>query len=325
MEARIDSLAGATAFVTGASGFVGRALLPRLAEAGCRDIVCFGRHAPAIGSRAALRHVAGDIRDGAALGSALGAARPDLVVHLAGASVPPRDGPERRSMLDLNVMGTEAVLDAAARAGAGKVLVVGSAAQYGPLTEAGRGLREDDACRPVGLYGISKAAAGALALDFGGMTGLPVMLAVPFNVIGPGQAEHLVPATFIRQLLATPGDGPVRIAVGDVTAERDWIDVRDVARALVVLAARGRGGAYNICTGRAQPVSALLKALQAASPRRFDWAVDPARLRPGQPSIHYGDPARIVAETGWRAEITLADSLAAMLAAADGRVLPAAG
>ena len=127
------------------------------------------------------------------------------------------------------------------------------------------------------------------------MTGLPVMLAVPFNVIGPGQAEHLVPATFIRQLLATPGDGPVRIAVGDVTAERDWIDVRDVAQALVVLAARGRGGAYNICTGRAQPVSALLNALQAASPRRFDWAVDPARLRPGQPSIHYGDPARIAA------------------------------
>lgn len=317
MEASIDTLAGANVFMTGASGFVGRALLPLLVDAGCH-VTCLGRSVPAIAAGVGLRHVTGDIRDTALLRGALAGAEPDLVFHLAGASVPPRDVAERRGMLELNVLGTEAVLEAAAKAGARKVIVVGSAAQYGPLVVAGRGLQEGDACRPVGLYGISKAAAGALALDFAQMTGLSVTLALPFNIIGPGQASHLVPATFIRQIAATPGDGPVRIEVGDVTAERDWIDVRDVARALVSLAMRGRGGAYNICAGRSRPVSVLLDALRDASPRPFEWVVDPARLRPGQPSIHYGDPARIVADTGWKAEIALADSLAAMLATIRG-------
>ncbi|MBW6396478.1 NAD(P)-dependent oxidoreductase [Roseomonas sp. HJA6] len=317
-EAGIDTLAGTSVFLTGASGFVGRALLPLLVDVGCR-VTCFGRSAPVTEMGAPVRHAAGDVRDAAVLDAALAAARPDLVFHLAGVSAPPRDLPARRAMLELNVLATEMLLQAALNAGVRKVLVVGSAAQYGPLARIGRGLREDDACRPTGLYGISKAAAGSVALDFAQATGLSVTLAVPFNVIGPGQAEHLVPATFISQILAAPGDGPVRIRVGDITAERDWVDVRDVARALLSLASRGLGGAYNICSGRPRPVSALLQALRAASPRHFDWVVDEARLRADQPSIHYGDPARIAADTGWSAEIALPDSLAAMFTAAGGQ------
>lgn len=315
----MQGLDGKAVLVTGASGFIGSALLPLL-KGHAREIVCVGRGPSGSRSGPGCRHIACDIRDAASLSKAFRAARPDVVIHLAGMTVPPQDGPARQAMLDVNVLGTEAVLAAAAEAETGFVLVVGSAAQYGPLPTGGRALREDDACRPSGLYGISKAAAGALSLDFGRATGLPVALALPFNVIGPGQAGHLVPATFIRQIIAAPGVGPVTIDVGDVTAQRDWVDVRDVARAVALLAALGQPGSFNICTGRALPVETLLETLRAVSARRLDWTVDPARLRPDQPSVQFGDPARIAAATGWRAEIGLIDTISDMLLAAGGQV-----
>lgn len=315
MQGGMEGLAGRSVLVTGGSGFIGAALLPLLAEAGC-VVSCFGRRAPAHPAR----HLRGDLHDATSLAGAFAAARPEVVIHLAGAAVPPSDVAARRAMLDLNVMGTEAVLAAAAGAGAQHVVVVGSAAQYGPLPAPDHALREDDACRPVGLYGISKAAAGALALDFARGSGLAVTLAVPFNVIGPGQAAHLVPATFIAQLVAAPGNGPVRIAVGDTTAMRDWVDVRDLARAIALLAARRATGTFNICTGRAVAVAELLATLRDLSARPFDWTTEAARLRPEQPSVHRGDPARIAAAIGWRAEIGLRTTLADMLRAAGGDI-----
>jgi GDP-4-dehydro-6-deoxy-D-mannose reductase len=315
----MQGLDGKTVLVTGASGFIGSALLPLLAGH-ARETVCLGRQAPVPPAGPGTRHVACDILDAASLAAAFGTARPDIVIHLAGTSVPPRDAAARRAMLDLNVMGTEAVLAAAEKAGAGLVVVVGSAAQYGPLMAGRQGLREDDPCRPSGLYGISKAAAGALALDLGLATGLPVALAVPFNVIGPGQAAHLVPSAFIGQMVAAPGTGPLRIEVGDVTAQRDWVDVRDVARAIALLAALRQPGAFNICTGRAMPVATLIETLREVSARPLDWTVDAARLRPDQPSVQFGDPSRIAAATGWRAEIGLAATLADMLREAGGQV-----
>lgn len=306
-----------TVMVTGASGFLGAALLPVLAAAGC-EVVCLGRRPPADLPASRARHVRADLLDAASLTAALREARPDIVIHLAGVSLPPGDAAARRAMLELNVLGTETMLAASAASGAGSVVVAGSAAQYGPLAGGAQGLREEDACRPVGLYGISKAASGALALEFGRATGLTVTLAVPFNVIGPGQGEHLVPATFIKQLVAAPGTGPARIELGDVSAERDWIDVRDVARAIALLAARRQPGAFNICTGRPVAVARLLETLRHVSARPFQWILDPARLRPDQPSIQFGDPSRIAQVTGWRAEIKLAKTLADMLCAAGG-------
>lgn len=307
---------GRRLLMTGATGFIGSALLPLLTGLS-RELMTVGRRPPP-GRRA--RHLALDILDTEAVATAFAEARPDTVLHLAGASLPPSEPAARRAMLALNVMGTEAVLTAARECGAGHVLVVGSAAQYGPMPDPKRGLREGDPCRPVGLYGISKAAAGAMALDFGQAAGIAVTLAVPFNVIGAGQPSHLVPATFVRQIVATPDGGPARIAVGDTAAQRDWIDVRDVARAIAILAGRCRPGTYNICTGRPAPVEALLATLRDISARPIEWSVDGSRLRPDQPSVHFGDPSRITAETGWQPEIGLPQTLTDMLLAAGGRV-----
>lgn len=319
MGAGAQELEGRTLVVTGAAGFLGRALLDQLAPLACR-VVTLGRPGSARPPGPRGQHLVGDILDAGSLATSFGAVRPDTVIHLAAQTAPPRDAEQRRAMLAVNVLGTESVLAAAARAGAASAVVVGSAAQYGPMAQGGRALREDDPCRPVGAYGISKAAAGQLALDFGASFGLPVTLALPFNVIGAGQPPHLVPATFIRQVVALPAAGAGCIAVGDIAAQRDWVDVRDVARALVLLAAQRLPGAYNICTGSAVAVSELLAILQRLSARRFDLAQDPARLRPGQPSVQFGDPSKLRDATGWRAQVTLEDSLAAMLLMAGGQV-----
>lgn len=314
MQSGTTGLMGRRILVTGGTGFIGAVFAARLTAAQA-IVFTLARRAAAV-SQPGVQALRADVLDDAALAAAFGQARPEIVVHLAGSVGPPADPPARRAALALDVLGTEAVLGAARAAGVRSAVVLGSAAQYGPPPD-GRALREDDPCRPAGLYGISKAAAGQLALDFGRRFAMPVTLAIPFNVIGPGQPDHLVPATFIRQILALPSDGG-RIAVGDLSAERDWIDVRDVAAALALLAARGGDGAFNICTGRAVPVGALIDTLRRLGPRRFDWLSDPARLQPGQPSKVRGDPAKLAAETGWRAAIALEDSLATMLQAAGG-------
>lgn len=312
-----DGLDGKVVLVTGGSGFIGSALLPLL-SAYSRKVISLSRRPGLSATPTAICHVACDILDGPSLASAFDAQRPDIVIHLAGLSLPPKDAAARRAMIDINLTATDMVLAEAARHEVELAVVAGSAAQYGPMEREDRGLREDDPCRPSGLYGITKAAAGALALDFGRTTGLPVTLALPFNVIGPSQAAHFVPATFIQQLADAPGAGAVCLAVGDLDARRDWVDVRDVARALALLAAAKQPGAFNICTGQAVSVSALLEALCTASGRPLEWRSQPQRRRPDLPSVNFGDPAKIRAMTGWRAQIGLATSLTDMLRASGG-------
>jgi GDP-4-dehydro-6-deoxy-D-mannose reductase len=312
------SLQGRRVLVTGGTGFVGAATARCLAAAGAA-VASLARRPPAGAAPPGVQALCGDILDDAALARALAEARPDTLLHLAGSVAPPGDFAARRATLERDVLGTETVLAAAASAGVGAAIVLGSAAQYGPQPGGGA-VAEDAPCRPAGLYGIAKAAAGAAALDFGRAFGLPVALAIPFNIIGPDQPDHLVPATFIRQVVALPPGAPRRIAVGDTAAERDWIDVRDVAAALALLVHRPRAGAFNICTGRPVAVATLLATIARLVPEPFAWTTEAARLRPGQPSKLHGDPAKLAAETGWRATVPLEESLAAMIRAAGGRL-----
>ena len=171
--------------------------------------------------------------------------------------------------------------------------------------------------RPADSYGLSKWLATTAGLA--ARPPLEVMIARIFNPIGPGLSPGQALGKFAAAL-ATPGLDPLVLRVGDLSPRRDFIDVRDVARALIALAARGRPGrVYHVGTGRSHQVREGLDRLIALSQRSVRVEVDPTLVaRPG-PSDSRADIRRITAETGWRPEIGWEQSLDDLWHEARGR------
>ena len=145
--------------------------------------------------------------------------------------------------------------------------------------------------------------------------GVPAVVTRSFNHIGPGQSPAFAAASFARQLaLIEAGLASPTIAVGNLAAERDLSDVRDTVRAYIALMTRGvPGSCYNVCSGRAVAVQALLDGLRARIRVPVDVAIDPARMRPVDTPVIVGSHARLTRDTGWTPAIPLDETLDALL------------
>jgi len=301
-----------TAIVTGATGFVGRHLVERLAGQArligwCRP----GGHAPDSSWPVEWRTV--DILDLAAVRAAIEESRPAQLYHLAGAPHVGASFGDTVAPLRVNAFGTHHVLDAVRHAGRPcRVLVVSSAQIYGPSDEP---IHEDSRLLPASPYGLSKLAADELARHSVALDALDIVIARPFNHTGPGQSADFAVPSFARQIaLIEAGRGASQIEVGNVEARRDLTDVRDVVDAYVRLMAGGRTGLpYNVCSGRAWRVGDLLDELIHLAHVHVPVHVDAARLRPRDADVLQGDATRIRTELGWtptiRVEQTLRDTL----------------
>jgi GDP-4-dehydro-6-deoxy-D-mannose reductase len=139
---------------------------------------------------------------------------------------------------------------------------------------------------------------------------VPIIVTRGFNAIGPGQDERFVVSGFAKQLAAVAAGEFPAISVGNLTAQRDFLDVRDVAEAYVALWERGEPGeVYNVCSGKATAIADVLRSLIAATGREVDVRQDPARMRPSDLPVSYGDSSKLSAATGWAPVISLAASL----------------
>ena len=168
---------------------------------------------------------------------------------------------------------------------------------------------------PVTPYAAGKAAAEMLAIQAGLAHALPVMRARPFNHIGPGQAPTFVVSSIAREVVEAEKKGRTTVKVGNLSARRDFTDVRDVVRAYRFLAEKGRPGeAYNVCSGRDVAIEQIARRLLALSSADLTLEVDPERLRPVDVPVVRGDPSRLTTTTGWRPEIALDTTLADTLA-----------
>jgi GDP-4-dehydro-6-deoxy-D-mannose reductase len=280
--------------MSGARGFVGSVLAPRLARDG-HDVV------PADAKL--------DVVDGAAVDAAIAAAAPGAIVHLAArASVADSFG-AAEAVARVNYLGTLHVLRAAARRAPGaRVLVVTSGEIYGG--SAGPvALDEGAPLAPASPYARSKAAADALAA----VSGLDVVCARSFNHTGPGQSDTYVAASFARQLAEMElGRREPVLHVGNLAAVRDFLDVADVAEAYVRLLDRGvPAGAYNVASGVGRSIAELLELLVEAASVRPRIEVDAARWRPDRASI--GDAGKLRRATGWAPAIAFETTLARLL------------
>jgi GDP-4-dehydro-6-deoxy-D-mannose reductase len=242
---------------------------------------------------------------------------PHRVYHLAGqASVAAAWASPADTLTD-NVVMTLRVLEAV-RLGApdARVLVIGSAEEYGDVHEDQMPVREEQALRPLDPYGVSKVGADLLALQYYLAYGLQVVRVRPFNHIGPRQRRGFVLADFAAQIAGIErGEGAPVLQVGNLQASRDFTDVRDIVRAYQLALEHGEAGAvYNVCSGKAVCIADLLATLLEAATVKVQVEVDPARQRPVDRPTMLGSFAALYAVCGWQPEIPIAQSVLDTLA-----------
>ena len=294
------------AFVTGGHGFVGTWLRRHLDAEGDDVVAPTGEEM--------------DVTDEAAVAAAVTDAEPEVVYHLAGLAHVGRSWQEPAEFLRVNAGGTLSVLEAARRcATPPRVVVVSSAEVYGTVRPEQLPLTEQAPVRPVSPYAASKAAAEVLALQANLGHGTPVVVARPFNHIGPGQDPAFMVPGLATRILAARRNGTRTIGVGNLEPRRDLTDVRDIVRAYRLLATAGQPGAtYNVCSGRDLAVGEVLDRLLALTGAEVTAEADPALVRAVEVPVLRGDPSMLRTATGWAPAIPLDDTLRAVLASLGG-------
>ena len=291
------------AIITGASGFVGGYLIDHLKRAG-DEVVALDRDDGL------------DITDRSRVADIFTGHRPDAVYHLAAMSHVGESWDSPSQVIETNVVGTLNVLDAARASGAGRVLVIGSAEEYG-LVDSPHPLTEGDPLRPFTPYGASKVGAGFLAFQAFLGTGLATIRVRAFNHTGPGQPPRFVVPALAHRIAQTERDGGDTVAVGNLDPVREVNDVRDIVAAYRLLVLHGTPGeVYNVCSGVGIAVREVAQRLLARATRPLELRVDPALARPADVPVLVGDPSKLKAATGWHPTHTLDDTLTDMLTAA---------
>jgi GDP-4-dehydro-6-deoxy-D-mannose reductase len=307
----MPAIAARIVLVTGASGFVGRHVVELLNASRAR-VHGLGNEPPKHTLELQEWHTV-DLSDMPALTEAIENAAPDFVVHLAGQASAGHSFEQPAETFRVNTIGTwnvlQAVQEAAHRA---RTLVVGSGESYGPQPEGTR-VAEDAPFRPVSPYALSKAAADAFA-EVAAADGQDVVRTRSFAHAGPGQDPRFAIPSWAHQIAAAERGAEPVIRTGNLEITRDLSDVRDVARAYVALLERGlRGAAYNVCRGEGVTLAHVLERMCAMARVPVRVATDPGRMRPVDVPYLVGDPTAIKRDTGWRAEIALDATLAAVL------------
>lgn len=294
------------ALVTGSSGFVGSALTDCLISNGW-DISGFDQRE----SRKIQQTQIGNILDQAALSEAIRTSQPEVIFHLAGAI----KAKIAKDYFITNVLGTLALFEALVETGyKPRVIIASTSGVYGPGIGQ-RPISEHFPLHPMTDYAASKAAQEMVARRFFLAYNIPVIITRTFNLIGPGQSPELAASAFARQIALDENRAqPEPIRTGNLSAKRDFVDVRDAVRAYELLAQKGiPGTAYNVCSGQAVSIRYCLDLLLGMASKPLTAELDTIRMQENDVPIQVGS-ARLIQRTfGWQPKIELRQSLLDLL------------
>lgn len=298
-----------TVLITGAGGFCARHLVAKLRETNEFTIVGtdLAAYDPRLDSFDRYERI--DIRDVVAVESLLIDAKPDLVFHLAGLT-----RGDARDIYAVNVGGTANLLEALKNNLPGtRILVVGSAAEYGRLDASDVSVTEEYTCKPEGPYAISKHSASTMAQDYA-LRGMKIVIARPYNITGAGMPSSLVLGAIIeraREALRT-GIAEPSIQIGNLDTQRDFIAVEDVVDAYIQMIELDYWGEiFNICSGVPISIRRLVDAALANSSRPINLIVDPDLVRANDVPVSYGNFEKAHRLLGFEPKIGLEESLRA--------------
>ncbi len=296
------------ALVTGSRGFVGTHLVAHL-NACADDVIEVDR---VIGSP--------PVEDAGAMSELIAETKPDVVYHLAGQSDVAASWNDPMGTFQVNADGTLHVVRACIDAGVERLLSVTSSDIYGMVDPEHLPITEDAALRPVNPYAASKAAAEMVCIQGFLGHGLGVIRVRAFNHLGPGQSERFLAPALAARIARNEQSGNTAVPVGNLTARRDFTDVRDVVQAYRLLVVDGEPGeAYNVCSGRDVAVSDIAETLLSLAKTPMNLEQDDRLFRPVDLPVQRGDNTKLQKATGWTPAIALADTLADTLEDARSR------
>lgn len=302
------------AFITGIAGFAGSHLAKFLLTH--TDLNVSGlihrrtENISHLEDRLELRQ--GDLFDPLGIGGILSEIEPDYVFHLAGEPDVPSSYSSPWETFESNVLTQVNLLEAVrALVPRARVLVVGSAEEYGLVRIEDLPVRESTPLRPDSPYGVSKIAQDMMGLQYYLRYDVPVIRARAFNHIGARQTERFVASAFARQIAEIEAGlkAPI-LCVGNLSAQRDFTDVRDTVRAYYLLLKHGEPGeVYNVGSGVSHGIDEVLEVLLSFADVSIEVEVDSERLRPSDVPIRRCDYSKLHDATGWEPTISFEEGL----------------
>ena len=308
------------ALITGMAGFAGSHLTDFLLNQ--HHVEVYGidfptadtRNIAQVMSRIALCRA--DLNDYDAVVSALDSIRPDTVFHLAAQASVRRAWADPASTIVNNVTAQLNLLRALIELGLSpRVLIVGSADEYGLVQPQDLPVDEDTPLRPLNPYAVSKLTQDYLGYQYHLSHGLPIVRVRPFNHIGSRQGLGFVVPDFSEQIarIELGLQRPV-LQVGNLSAQRDFSDVRDIVRGYYLALTRGTPGqVYNLGSSHAYSIGEILRMLLALSRSKISVEQDESRMRPSDTPVVVSDCRRITYDTGWEPQYDISTSLAHVL------------
>ena len=242
--------------------------------------------------------------------------RPDYIIHLAAQSSVSVAWKRPSLTIDVNIKGSVNLMDAVRELYyKPRVLLVGSGEEYGHILEGETPISEDTKLRPGNIYAATKACQNMIGTIYSKAYDMEIMLIRAFNHVGPGQSPIFVVSDFCKQVAEIEkGLREPVMYVGNLAARRDFTDVRDVARAYGLLLLNGRAGeTYNVGSGSAVEIRAILDMIIGMSTADIEVKVDPNKIRPVDVPVIEADITKINRETGWKPSIPLRQTIEEIL------------
>lgn len=303
------------ALITGITGFVGSYLAENLVVSGRYEVS--GTHmsddfinVSSIKDKLDLHKI--DLQNKEAVNDLIEKVNPDVIFHLAAFTSPAKSFDDPSGVITNNVTIQINLLEAVKKTQISpKILIVSSAEIYGMVAPSDIPINERVPFNPVNPYAVSKVAQDRLGYQYSVSDKLNIIIARPQNNIGPRQAPGFVVADFAKQIAdIEKGRAEPVIKVGNLSAKRDFTDVRDIVRAYVDLIEKGeKGEAYNLGSGKSIKIEDILNKLLSFSEKEIKVEVDPAKIRPVDVPEIFCDNSKIAQATGWQPEIDIDTTL----------------
>lgn len=253
-----------------------------------------------------------DILDKDAIVKVLYLVKPDYIFHLAAQSSVGLSWKNPGITIDVNIKGSVNLLEAIKKwGGTPRILMIGSGEEYGYISKESIPIQEETILHPGNIYAATKACQNMLGKIYSDAYQMEIIMVRAFNHIGPAQSPIFVISDFCKQVAEIEkAQRPPVIQVGNLSAYRDFTDVRDVVAAYTLLMKKGKSGeTYNVGSGKAIQIQTILEEILQLSSVEIKIEVDKAKLRPVDIPVIEADIKKLVETTGWKRKYKLIDTL----------------